>query len=340
MSSEPPPRSLPPSASRSPAPDSATRDSGARNVPAGTFALIEAGPSGSWRIALAGVAGACVLGAGLGFLARPAPEAAFGAKPEATGPVETPVEPLLQVVVDETPAPIGPPIEVLPPDMAAAAAESAAPYTMPALPAPDRPASGDVARLVKAIAVASPAIRKTEPAPKAESRPRPAPDRAGSVAARSESKPKAQRQAKAEARKKTTAPKPAAATKSGDMRPKRPVAAAAKPRPADPSSARKPPVRKPAAAPLHGDGPTRVARADGCGTGCDDALLAARERQLQRAYAEAEAAGVPSQALRRQQARWREARAAAAREAPWAVEDVYLARISELRDLTRDARDE
>lgn len=48
---------------------------------------------------------------------------------------------------------------------------------------------------------------------------------------------------------------------------------------------------------------------------------------------------MPANALRRQQARWLQARAAAAREAPWAVEDVYEARISELNDLTRDARE-
>ena len=34
-----------------------------------------------------------------------------------------------------------------------------------------------------------------------------------------------------------------------------------------------------------------------------------------------------------------QARAAAAREAPWAVEDVYVARISELKDQTRGARE-
>ena len=90
----------------------------------------------------------------------------------------------------------------------------------------------------------------------------------------------------------------------------------------------------------------RVARNDACASAdpgeaavCADRSLSARDRQLQRAYRNAEAAGVPASALRRQQDRWLQARAAAAREAPGAVEDVYVARISELNDLTRDARE-
>ena len=48
---------------------------------------------------------------------------------------------------------------------------------------------------------------------------------------------------------------------------------------------------------------------------------------------------MPASALRRREARWLEVRAAAAREAPWAVEDVYVARISEINDMIRDARE-
>jgi hypothetical protein len=88
-----------------------------------------------------------------------------------------------------------------------------------------------------------------------------------------------------------------------------------------------------------GEGPMRVARNEACASAdpgetavCSDRRLGARDRQLQQAYRNAEA-------LRRQQDRWLHARAAAAREAPWAVEDVYEARISELNDLTRDARE-
>jgi uncharacterized protein YecT (DUF1311 family) len=110
------------------------------------------------------------------------------------------------------------------------------------------------------------------------------------------------------------------------------------------ASAARPPARaKPA---QRGTGPMRIAKADACASPdagealvCGDRRLGARDRQLQRAYRDAEAAGVPTSALRRQQARWVAARAAAAREAPWAVEDVYEARLSELSDLTRDARD-
>ena len=108
------------------------------------------------------------------------------------------------------------------------------------------------------------------------------------------------------------------------------------------------PLRKPAAkhpAPRN-DGSLRVARANVCASPdpgeaivCADRSLGQRDRQLQAAYRSAEAAGVPASALRRQQSRWLAARAAAAREAPWAVEDVYVARISELKDQTRDARD-
>lgn len=71
---------------------------------------------------------------------------------------------------------------------------------------------------------------------------------------------------------------------------------------------------------------------------CADASLSAADRQLARAYREAEAAGVPAWQLKQQQQRWLAARAAAAREAPWAVQDVYTARLAELKDMTRDAR--
>lgn len=108
-------------------------------------------------------------------------------------------------------------------------------------------------------------------------------------------------------------------------------------------AAKAPPPRKPV---VRGEGPMRVARNDSCRSAdpgeaavCADRSLTARDRQMQRAYRNAEAAGVPASALRRQQDRWLQARAAAAREAPWAVEDVYVARISELNDLTRDARE-
>jgi uncharacterized protein len=70
---------------------------------------------------------------------------------------------------------------------------------------------------------------------------------------------------------------------------------------------------------------------------CADPSLGAAERQLSRAYQDARNAGVPDVQLQRQQQRWLAARSAAAREAPWAVHDVYLARIAELNGQARDA---
>jgi uncharacterized protein len=72
---------------------------------------------------------------------------------------------------------------------------------------------------------------------------------------------------------------------------------------------------------------------------CADPSLGAADRQLSRAYQFARAAGVPDAQLRSQQQRWLAARSAAAREAPWAVRDVYMARIAELNDQAKDARD-
>ena len=102
---------------------------------------------------------------------------------------------------------------------------------------------------------------------------------------------------------------------------------------------------KPKAKPVKGAGPIRVAKLDRCAASdagvalvCGNPELGAADRRLQRAYRDAEAAGVPASALQRQQQRWIAARSAAAREAPWAVRDVYQARIAELDDLTRDAR--
>jgi uncharacterized protein len=70
---------------------------------------------------------------------------------------------------------------------------------------------------------------------------------------------------------------------------------------------------------------------------CADPGLGAADRQLNRVYHQAEAAGVPSWRLQQQQQRWLAARATAAREAPWAVHDVYVARIAELQDQARNA---
>jgi hypothetical protein len=86
--------------------------------------------------------------------------------------------------------------------------------------------------------------------------------------------------------------------------------------------------------PAKGAGPLRVAKAQPR----PDTAIRDADRQMNRAYSSARAAGVPDWQLRKQQARWEAARASAAREAPWAVHDVYLARIAELHDLTKDAQ--
>jgi hypothetical protein len=70
---------------------------------------------------------------------------------------------------------------------------------------------------------------------------------------------------------------------------------------------------------------------------CADPSLGAADRQMARAYQGARAAGVSDAQLQHQQQRWLAARSAAAREAPWAVHDVYLARIAELNGLAKEA---
>jgi colicin import membrane protein len=68
-----------------------------------------------------------------------------------------------------------------------------------------------------------------------------------------------------------------------------------------------------------------------------DPSLGAADRQLARAYQGARAAGVSDDQLQLQQEHWAAARSAAAREAPWAVHDVYMAHIAEINGLARDA---
>ena len=82
----------------------------------------------------------------------------------------------------------------------------------------------------------------------------------------------------------------------------------------------------------------RCASADpGAALVCADPSLGAADRQLARAYRQAQAAGVSDERLQRQQQRWLAARSAAAREAPWAVRDVYVARIAELNGMAQEA---
>jgi hypothetical protein len=95
--------------------------------------------------------------------------------------------------------------------------------------------------------------------------------------------------------------------------------------------------------PQHASGLMKVStsrcasRDAGAALACANPSLGAAERQLTRAYQSARAAGVPDAQLQREQQRWLAARSAATREAPWAVHDVYLARIAELNGLAREA---
>jgi hypothetical protein len=344
-------------------------------------------PSGRPRLVIGGMIGACALGLGLGVWARPEMATLEPPKPKAP-----PMQAVLQIVVDDTPAPIGPPMEVLPRDMHP-------PVRMLARSLPPPPAVQPFLRDERLVRVDAPAIMRPllapavtkapearEPIHSFELRPKATEGRVRTsttiVAAKAKEPtkvakaPKAEpklKPAKAESRPKVAKaePKPEVKKKPDAKRielakakpePKRKLAkpqrkkaaelarASSKAPKAIDRPARKPPVekavvRKPPAKPK-GEGPMRVARAGPCESHdpgeamvCSDRRLGARDRQLQRALREAEAAGVPASALRRQQARLVVARAAAAREAPWAVEDVYEARISEVNDLIRDARD-
>jgi uncharacterized protein len=120
-----------------------------------------------------------------------------------------------------------------------------------------------------------------------------------------------------------------------------------KPQPKRPAA--KPPAERERVAPPlapKGAGPIRVASVmtrcaspdPGEALTCGDPALGAALRRLNRAYREAADAGVPRERLEQQQQRWLAARAAAAREAPWAVREVYQARIAELQDMARSAR--
>lgn len=352
-------------------------------------------PRGRTRLVAGGVASALALGVGLGLWARPAPLAepiaGIVLRPD-------PAPASLQIVFEDTPAPLGPLLEVLSDEVADA---EPAPAPRPEIVPPDRPAAGlmKVDAVVAAAPLLLPAIKVQAPQAETLAKPphrSPAPESARPDKAKVAAKPKpdvqkladakpkpetkagaktmtknkalklAQADAKREkaAKAKAEARRTASLVKSLKAAPKvvkaeikktrgqlaqakdRKAPKAEKPskalvvaKAAPEPSAAKPPAKRPAPV---GQGPLRVARNDACSlgqAGCGDRRLDARDRQLQRAYRNAEAAGVPASALQRQQARWLQARAAAAREAPWAVEDVYEARISELNDLTRDARE-
>ena len=378
------------------------------------------------RALYGGVAGACVLGAGLGLWARPSDlerPAAAVAKP---APVVTQIsiQRRLPVVVDDSPAPIGKPMDVLsgsPPRPAVIPRRApTSPPPAPELLAPTRPPVGLVrvaARPLQAPAAASARVQMVAQLQAAQARAEEAKaDRADAArvkaaelkadqvrlhAARRAKAERAreraqvaaeERAAKAEAKAEHLAKLKARHEKLLAARAKARQIALAKaappPKPrrglailahalarlaphhaapaaeraeAKPDRHHKSPkhdirlakaVRKPHAPPpapplvSRGAGPIRVANVSsrcasadpGEALACGDPNLGAAERRMTRAYRDAEAAGVSASTLQQQQARWKAARAAAAREAPWAVREVYQARIAELQDLTRDAQ--
>lgn len=83
-----------------------------------------------------------------------------------------------------------------------------------------------------------------------------------------------------------------------------------------------------------GDAPTRA-----MAMVCRDMRLAEADRRMKRAYRAALAAGVPADALSRDQADWLEVREDAAQVSRRAVADIYQQRIRELRAMADDARD-
>ena len=375
----------------------------------------EKSPFSGRRVLLAGVAAAALMGVGLGLWARPA----MSERQLATAPAARPAPEArrtLQIVIDDTPAPPGAPIELLPalpaPVRVAAPPERLAPEPMapvrppaglvrvqaveqePVEPAPPRKATPKpAAKIVKVVekpkpvAKARPAIQVKAPVArpkpphlekvKVVEKPQLAPQKV--KLAKAEAKPvrsardrttlaKLDRHAKPAPAEKVAAPKPAklrgvmhaiarAAPHKVDPPPKLQPAKverrAVKPlkphiektvvkaRPVKPRVEKvvvkaRPPVQAAPVRPLkpaRGAGPLRLAKY----TPQPDPTIRNADRQMSRAYSSARAAGVPDWQLRRQQQRWEAARASAAREAPWAVHDVYLARIAELHDLTRDA---
>jgi uncharacterized protein YecT (DUF1311 family) len=354
-----------------------------------------------------GIAAACLLGAGLGLWARPGAHERPGAPPvQPTVPAARP-DRRLAIVVDDAPAPVGKPLEVLaparppmqapappppaaepvaparPPNglvrvvapvpgplapapsskptpspsaparLAAPIAKAAKPPTPPAAapkPKPARPTAVETANLQKATLKAKPDKRRSREAKVAEAA-SPAKSRHGLGAIAHAFAKLTPHHAAPQATQRAEASRPAPRRKPPETR-----LAKAEPRRAKPETSApvrlakaKPDVAAPirvAKAKPEVAAPIRVANVQarcaspdpGEALACGDPGLGAAERRLNRAYREAQDAGVPAATLERQQQRWRAARAAAAREAPWAVRDVYQARIAELQDLARSAR--
>lgn len=368
------------------------------------------------RLVIAGIVGACALGAGLGLWARPAAhERQFAVAPKEEAKPETLPTRMLEIVIDDTPAPIGALMDVMPAGVGSEFTPPASP--IPVQPLAPRPSPTGLMRVDTQVVTVEPppvvkpvlqvveaqpeppkpvvVVAKPKPKPQAPSKAQAKPKPDTKVAVRKAPKAEPKKLAKAEPKPKKVEKaklakaetKPRKAEKAEGAKPSRLVrlARAVKAAPAKvekkierkiakaekPKESRKAKLarikaekrqvemakaqarklqlikaeaRKPKKKiEARGTGPMRVARANPCALSdpgeavvCADPRLASRDRQMQVAYRNAESAGVPASALRRQQQRWVAARAAAAREAPWAVEDVYQARIAELNDLARE----
>lgn len=310
-------------------------------------------------LVVAGVAGACVLGAGLGLWARPsAGDGELSARRTASAPPATSPR-QIEIRVDRFPPPAAEPAPTV--EGANPPATTPEPGPAPEPLAPKRSPEGLVKvratapeRLVDVQEIA--ARKAAERRARAEGEARKA---KAERAARADAEAAALRARKAKARVADAAEAKARAKAERRLAERRVAEqraakkAAAERRQArlaaGPKAAQRPAEQKRKAGPAAEARTARAAKAaprcaspdPGAALACSDPALGAAERQLARAYRRAEAAGVPLETLERQQRRWLAARANAALRAPWAVHDIYLARIAELHDQTRQAsRDE
>jgi colicin import membrane protein len=330
----------------------------------------------------AGVAGACLLGAGLGLWARPTSleNGMAASRPAAAAPARPPAPQQIEIRVDRPPPPVvGPAAEAAP-----APADDAAPAAAPS-PEPSAPKQRPDGLLKVRAVVPAQLADEEPPEPVAEAKP--AKETSKSAAAVARKKAEAARDAREEAelaarkrrleKARVAAAESATREKAREKAERRIAERKAAERVAEKAAEKKAAVRlaekkavarraaekklaaaekkkaqfaaQKAARPAASPTPTvkvvkagqRCAAGDpGAALACSDPALGAADRRLARAYREAEDAGVPSERLERQQRRWLQARANAARQAPWAVHDVYLARIAELEDQAREAERE
>lgn len=341
--------------------------------PIETLVSAPRGLTDSRMVLMAGVAGACLLGAAAGAWVGPRDEdlkAREVVRQTARSPQARAPDPQMQmqIVMDASALPSRPPMQVLP-DRTPPAAE---PFVARA------PPEATALRLVQdeAPAATTPNAEKAKPAKveiaRAETRPaKPKATEAGKARkAKAETKlakAEARRKAKAEkvefAKAKGANAKPnkivlakAEPKKAEKARPKadkpvvlartgpRPAPKVEKPKAALPKAPEKPalalaetkPMPKPER-PVNVAKVTAKAPRPALQPRQAENAWADEDLRLARAYRRAAEAGVPEWRLERQQARWRQAREAAERDAPWAVRRIYAARIAELDDLAGEA---